>query len=252
MLAGSVTAFNPATARAPIVSMREATWKPGTVAPAYLDGSLPADAGCDPLCLAALAQPPGVKEASVDYSCKGSIFDRICPFPWTIEERVAIMEQRTPEEVTLTMNWMRAAELKHSRLAMLAVIGWPLAEILQSSLPFGGLTFTDGRAPVITNGLGAYSPFMLIVLGVAAYVELQSVDDVYQTFLSQPTKKYVPGDLGFDPLDLEAKFDGLDQRTNEIYNGRLAMLAITGFCVQEGLWGRPVIDLPISGFFFGR
>ena len=87
----------------------------------------------------------------------------------------------------------------------------------------------------------------------AAYYELQSVDEVYQTFLSQPSKKYVPGDLGFDPLDLEAKFPSdLDQRTNEVYNGRLAMLAITGFCVQEGLWGRPVIDLPISGFFFGR
>ena len=44
----------------------------------------------------------------------------------------------------------------------------------------------------------------------------------------------------------------LDQATNEIYNGRLAMLAITGFAVQENLWGSPVVDLPISGFFFGR
>ena len=52
---------------------------------------------------------------------------------------------------------------------------------------------------------------------------------------------YAPGDLGFDPLDLEAKFPaGLDQRSNEIYNGRLAMLAITGFAVQEGLWGQPI------------
>lgn len=249
--------LNPTTtltaARAPVVTMREAAWKPGAVAPAYLDGSLPADAGCDPLCLAALALPPGVKEANVNYSCKGSIFDRICPFPWTIEERVAIMEQRTPEEVELTMNFMRAAELKHSRLAMLAVVGWPLAEILQSSLPFGGLAFTDGRAPVITNGLAAYTPFMLIVLGVASYFELQSVDDVYQTYLSAPTKKYIPGDFGFDPLQLEDKVSSMiDQRSNEIYNGRLAMLAITGFAVQESLWGRPVIDQPISGFFFGR
>jgi light-harvesting complex II chlorophyll a/b binding protein 4 len=243
----------PSAVRAPVVTMREATWKPGTTAPAYLDGSMPADAGCDPLCLAALALPPGVEEYSVAYPCKGSFLDRVCPFPWSIEERKAIMEQRTPEEVELTLNWMRAAELKHSRLAMLAVIGWPLAEILQSSLPFRALAFTDGRAPVLTNGLAAYTPFMLLVLGAAAYYELQSVDEVYQTFLSQPSKKYVPGDLGFDPLDLEAKFPSdLDQRTNEVYNGRLAMLAITGFCVQEGLWGRPVIDLPISGFFFGR
>merc|ERR1712087_901170 len=227
------------TARTPVVMLREAAWKPGAVAPAYLDGSLPADAGCDPLYLAALAMPPGVKEASVNYSCKGSIFDRICPFPWT------------PEEIKLTLDYMRAAELKHSRLAMLAVVGWPLAEMLQSSLPFGALAFTDGRAPVLTNGLVAYTPFMLLVLGVAGFFELQSVDDVYQTYLSAPTKKYVPGDFGFDPLGLEDKVP-FDQRSNEIYNGRLAMLAITGFAVQEALWGRPVIDQPISGFFFGR
>lgn len=252
LAAGVPLSSSPLATRAS-VTMREATWKPGTTAPVYLDGSLPADAGCDPLCLAALAMPPGVRELSVSYSCKGSIFDRICPFPWTVEERKAIMQERSPEEVALTMNWMRAAELKHSRLAMLAVIGWPLAELLQNSLPFGALAFTDGRAPVITNGLGAYTPFMLIVLGAAGLYELQSVDDVYQTYLSKPTKEYVPGDLGFDPLDLEAKVgSSLDQRSNEVYNGRLAMLAITGFATQEALWGRPVIDLPISDFFFGR
>jgi len=235
------------------IAMREATYKPGAVAPAYLDGSLPADVGFDPLCLAALAMPPGVRELSVDYAFKGSIFDRIFPFPWTIEERAAIMDARSPEEVKLTMNYMRAAELKHSRLAMLAVVGWPLAEIFQSSLPFGGLDFTNGCAPVLTNGLTAYTPFMLVVLAGAALFELQSVDEVYQTFLYKPTKEYVPGDLGFDPLDLMEKVpDSIDQRTNEVYNGRLAMLAITGFATQEFLWGRPVIDLPISGFFFGR
>ena len=41
-----------------------------------------------------------------------------------------------------------------------------------------------------------------------------------------------------------------DQRTNELYNGRLAMLAITGFAIQEGLWGSPVISQTPG--FFGR
>jgi len=229
------------TARAPSATMREATYRPGVTAPAYLDGSLPADAGCDPLCLAALALPPGVEDHNVDYPCKGSILDTWCFFPWSLAERQAIMAARSPQETELTLAWMRAAELKHSRLAMLAVVGWSLAEMLQSSLPFHALDFTDGRAPVLVNGLSAYAPFMLLVLGAAAYIELQSTDTVFQTFLSPPAQKYVPGDLGFDPLDLEAKFPaGLDQRSNEIYNGRLAMLAVTGFAVQEGLWGQPI------------
>ena len=242
--------------RAPLaIAMREATYKPGAVAPSYLDGSLPGDAGCDPLCLVALAQPPGVRPTSVAYSMKGSFLDRICPFPWSVEERVAIMAQRTPEEVKLTIDWMRAAELKHSRLAMLAVVGWPLAEVFNSGW-IHALDFTAGRAPSLLNGgLGAYAPFLLLAAGGAAYLELQTVDDVYQTYLSKPTKTYVAGDLGFDPLDLEAKAKADfamigDQRTNELYNGRLAMLAITGFAIQEGLWGSPVISQTPG--FFGR
>lgn len=161
------------------------------------------------------------------------------------------MEQRSAEEVKLTIDWMRAAELKHSRLAMLAVIGWPLAEVVN---PLNALAFTNGRAPALLNGgLDAYAPFLLLVAAGTAYVELQTIDDVYQTYLSRPEKAYVAGDLGFDPLGLETKVpDFLDQRTNEIYNGRLAMLAITGFAVSEALWGKPVVDLPISSMFFGR
>jgi len=56
------------------------------------------------------------------------------------------------------------------------------------------------------------------------------------------------GDLGFDPLGLAEK--GGDLRAVEIYSGRLAMLAITGFAVQESLWGVPVVDQTPS--FFGR
>merc|ERR1711939_1153170 len=145
------------------------------------------------------------------------------------------------------MDWMRAAELKHARLAMLAVVGWPLAELFN---PFDALAYTNGRAPALFNGgLDAFAPFLLLVAAGSAYVEMQTVDDVYQTYLSQPEKEYVPGALGFDPLDLEAQTpEGLDQRANEIWNGRMAMLAITGFAVQEFVWGIPVVDQPVSGF----
>ena len=43
-----------------------------------------------------------------------------------------------------------------------------------------------------------------------------------------------------------------EMETLELRNGRLAMLAITGFAVPEFLWHTPVVSLPISSFFFGR
>jgi hypothetical protein len=48
-------------------------------------------------------------------------------------------------------------------------------------------------------------------------------------------ENYYPGDLGFDPLGLKPKSaDGFaTQQTKELNNGRLAMLAVAGFCVQE-------------------
>ena len=48
--------------------------------------------------------------------------------------------------------WMREAEIKHARLAMLAAAGWPLAELLNKLLGGGALSATNGRAPSLFNG----------------------------------------------------------------------------------------------------
>ena len=57
-------------------------------------------------------------------------------------------------------------------------------------------------------------------------------------------------DVGFDPLSLlpkekQAKFD---MQTKEIKHGRIAMMAVLGFVVQELFYGKPVVaETP---FFF--
>ena len=50
---------------------------------------------------------------------------------------------------------------------------------------------------------------------------------------------YASGDLGFDPLGLKPNNPAelKDMQTKELNNGRLAMIAIAGMVVQEGVTG---------------
>merc|ERR1712086_770073 len=57
-------------------------------------------------------------------------------------------------------------------------------------------------------------------------------------------ENYYPGDLGFDPLGLkpsDAK-EFVDMQDGELNNGRLAMLAAAGMCVQEQVTGQAIFD----------
>ena len=129
----------------------------------------------------------------------------------------------------------REAEIKHARLAMLAAAGWPLSELfdkkLASVVGMAPLLVGDDRAPSVLNGgLGKVSPayWLACVAGAAAI-------DLFGTKMASQKSGYTPGDLGFDPLGVFPKDkEGQDWfRTAEIKNGRLAMIAITAFAVQE-------------------
>ena len=56
----------------------------------------------------------------------------------------------SPSKAAASVAWMREAELKHARLAMLAVAGWPLSEL--ASGPLLQALGTNGRAPSLLNG----------------------------------------------------------------------------------------------------
>lgn len=60
-------------------------------------------------------------------------------------------------------------------------------------------------------------------------------------------ENYYPGDLGFDPFGLKPTDpqEFAIMQAKELSNGRLAMLAVAGMCVQELVNGQPVLaDLP--------
>merc|ERR1712113_254224 len=138
---------------------------------------------------------------------------------------------------------MREAEIKHSRLAMLAVVGWPLAELWDKKIAsFLGisdsLTSTGSSPSLLNGGLDKIEPeYWIIVTAIAAIFELDS-----SATKEEKGKKYTPGDCGFDPLNLfpEDKAGQLAMQTKEIKHGRIAMMAILGFVVQEALYGAPV------------
>ena len=142
------------------------------------------------------------------------------------------------------MNY-REAEIKHARLAMLAAAGWPLSELfdkkIASALNLAPLVDASDRAPSVLNGgLGKVSPVYWAACIIAA-----GAIDLYGINRSKSGGEgYVAGDLGFDPLGLYPKDEAGQQRMQlaEIKNGRLAMIAITAFAVQEFVSKLGVVD----------
>ena len=130
----------------------------------------------------------------------------------------------------------REAETQHGRVAMLAVIGFLVAE---SWHPL----FADVNGPAIdhlTQVRGEYPAFFefgaLAIGGLEVNRALKgwAFPDSREA-VGQLQDGYYPGDVGFDPLGLKpddpAEFDIM--ATKELQHGRLAMLAVAGFFAQE-------------------
>eukprot|EP00980_Cylindrotheca_fusiformis_P005893 scaffold1242_cov123-Cylindrotheca_fusiformis.AAC.2 len=140
--------------------------------------------------------------------------------------------------------YMREAEIKHSRLAMLAVVGWPLAELWDKPLADASglppLLTKNGESPSLLNGGldRVDAAYWVAVIALAGIVELENMK-----MMEQKAKAYVPGDCNFDPLGLlpEDSAGQMSMMTKEIKHGRLAMMAILGFAIQEALYGIPVV-----------
>jgi hypothetical protein len=147
-----------------------------------------------------------------------------------------------------SLEWYRNAEIKHGRLAMLAAAGWPLAELLDKKLAYAVhlkplLVFQDRVPSVLNGGLSRISPiYWVAVLGVATMIEAYNAFETNEA--KQKGEELIPGDLGFDPLGLFGKTDEDKQfkLEAEIFNGRLGMLAITGFAIQEWVTQNAVIN----------
>jgi len=145
----------------------------------------------------------------------------------------------------------REAEVTHGRVAMLATLGYLVAE------PFHPLFNGQVTGPANSH-LGQVqevAPFFFAFLTTSiAVAELfrattgweSPVDAVSKnkeiegkTWLSKLNDDYYPGDIGFDPLGLKPTdpVEFAEMQTKELSNGRLAMLAAMGMIVQEQVTG---------------
>jgi hypothetical protein len=131
---------------------------------------------------------------------------------------------------------------------MLAAAGWPIAELFDKKIAYELdlkplLVFQD-RVPSVLNGGLSRIPlaYWFSVFCLAAVMEAMGYVKEFEA--KQAGQEYTPGDLGFDPLGLFGKTE--EERKfkleAELFNGRLGMLAITGFAIQEWWTQNAVIN----------
>jgi hypothetical protein len=211
-----------------------------------------------------IALQKSVKDPLDLYTDKSNVDDKPMSMSLPFLERPPMLDGTVPGDrgfdpfnfasTADSLQWYRTAEVKHSRLAMLAVAGWigselfdkPLANMLDLK-PL--LVFNDRVPSVLNGGLDRTPPaYWAAVLGVAFAIE--TIGMLKEMNASNSGSKITPGDFGFDPLGLAGKTfeDRMFKAESEIFNGRLAMLAITFFALREW-WAQNAIVNEFPIFF---
>lgn len=129
---------------------------------------------------------------------------------------------------------------------MLASVGWVFSELydeqIATYLGMEPMLNSNDRVPSLFNGgMDRVSPLWWgFCLGFTAAI------DMYGVQRARTLDGYRPGDLGFDPLNLYPDEEDVEGRMRmdlaEIKHGRLGMIAITAFSVQEFVSKVGVVD----------
>ena len=163
-------------------------------------------------------------------------------FPLENFDPLNLLEDFSIEEIKR----YRESEVTHGRVAMLATMGYLVAETFHPL--FGGVI--EGAANSHLDQVRDVAPpfFIILTVAIGACELLRAkigwhtppslsgiVDDPNAAFGARLLDQYYPGDIGFDPLGLKPKdAQGFSTRqTKELNNGRLAMIGAAGMIVQE-------------------
>jgi len=179
---------------------------------ANLDGSMVGDVGFDPLYLSSIPK---------DFA------GFIQPPQWEETEGIS------------TLYWMREAELKHGRVAMLAWFGWLATDgAFGFPLRFPGEIYSVESIPTAyeAHNILVDQGSMAFLLIMVALVEFCTGAALVQVSKGENDRE--AGDFGLDPLAfLKGKSEDEVNRMKlrELLNGRLAMLAFGGVSTQAAL-----------------
>ena len=131
------------------------------------------------------------------------------------------------EDLGIDLYWMREAELKHARVAMLAVVG-ALSQEAGFVLP--GLPTGHNQIQLFWQCFDQNPGPIFAAVIFFGFVELFSGFAITE---GRKNGDRAPGDFGFNPLKLgKTEKTANDLATKEIRNGRLAMWAAAGILVQ--------------------
>lgn len=138
----------------------------------------------------------------------------------------------------------REAEIMHSRVAMMAVLGYIIGESTPT-IAYGmdvHHTIANDQIPEIPRTV--LFPFFLVINIAEALRASKGWVEPGRDQLFTLRDSYYPGDIGFDPLKWKPKDakQFAEMQAKELSNGRLAMLAAAGMCAQELVNGKGILE----------